>query len=236
MKCPECGAFVKSGVEKCPKCGHGLPNTKTEGPMKGAASGKTTGSAGAPKGEPPSKGSAIASKKGMPGAKGRSKIVDMRSSGKGPGGFPPTPGPQQFDGTQAPKRSMKPMIAGILLFVCAVDTVLYGILLLTMIDKATLETMGYSGDTLDLALATVKGLGYYMLVIGLVAIIPGIFAILRKKWGLCLGFSIVSILTVGMAFTSSILAIVAMILIILSRKEFAGMNDENKLPEPELRR
>jgi len=128
------------------------------------------------------------------------------------------------------------MIAGILLFVCAVDTVLYGILLLTMIDKATLETMGYSGDTLDLALATVKGLGYYMLVIGLVAIIPGIFAILRKKWGLCLGFSIVSILTVGMAFTSSILAIVAMILIILSRKEFAGMNDENKLPEPELRR
>lgn len=220
MKCPECGAFVKSGIEKCPKCGHGLP--KTEKAMKV---------------ETPAKGAAGATKKST---KGKAKIVDMRKTDQR---FPSSPGPRPEEELVGPKRTIKPILAAVFLFIvaaqCFVQTAYYFFIVDEEYYRTILTQIGYTDDlesTLDLAMNMTMGCEIFFVIVGIFAIIAAILAIRRMKWGVCLAGTILAIFSIGMLLSGSILAIVAMILIIKSRKEFAGMNDENTLPEPEIRR
>ena len=61
--------------------------------------------------------------------------------------------------------------------------------------------------------------------IGIVLAIPmvvgGVFAIQRKMWGFALVGSILGLFTIGFVFLSSIFAFIALILIAMSRNEFA---------------
>ena len=54
----------------------------------------------------------------------------------------------------------------------------------------------------------------------LLAIIGGIMAILRKMWALALVGSILGLLTIGPFFMGSLLSLIALILIAISRHEF----------------
>ena len=64
-------------------------------------------------------------------------------------------------------------------------------------------------------LSTVLVIGMvFLLIIGILPIIGGIYALQRKKWGLALAGSIVAI------FGSSVLGIVATIFVAMSRDEF----------------
>ncbi|MEK6851013.1 MAG: hypothetical protein AABY30_00585, partial [Candidatus Thermoplasmatota archaeon] len=58
------------------------------------------------------------------------------------------------------------------------------------------------------------------IIFSLIALIGGVFAIQRKMWGLGLAGGILGLLTWGF-FIGSILALVGLILIAISRKEFA---------------
>lgn len=223
MKCPECNAFVKAGVDVCPKCGHKLPKAK-----------------GAVVGSPPDAKKPGASRKGAPGAKkGGSKIVDMRATGRGPGPMYPPPG----SAPEGPKRTVKPTLAAVFLFIVAVQCFVQTIYCIVLIDRdyyhTMLTRMGYTGDIdsyVDLAMNMTLACEILFVIVGIFAIMAGIMAIKRIKWGLCLTGAIVAIFSGGLLFTGTALAITAMILLIVSRHEFAGMDRQDRLPEPEINR
>lgn len=220
MKCPECQAFVKSGVEKCPKCGHGLPASEK-----------------AMKGQPPAKGAAGTPKKG---AKGKAKIVDMRKTDQK---FPSSPEPRKEEEHIGPKRTIKPILSAVFLFIvavqCFIQTAYYFLIIDEDYYRTILTQAGYTDDLdsmVSLAMNMTIGCEIFFVIVGIFAIIAAIMAIKRMKWGLCLAGAIIAIFSGGLLFTGSILAIVAMILIIVARHEFAGMADGVQLPKPEIRR
>lgn len=58
------------------------------------------------------------------------------------------------------------------------------------------------------------------LVISIFPILGGIFAIKRKMWGISVACSIIGLLSIGIFFTSSLFSLIAIIILIISKKEF----------------
>ena len=117
----------------------------------------------------------------------------------------------------------KPILAGILNIVCGALRILGAIMLLIgiMFFIPVIMTGGL-GPVPDMpnwmvpgVLSTVMVIGMvFLLIIGILPIIGGIYALQRKKWGLALAGSIVAILG------SSVMGILATILIAMAKDEF----------------
>ena len=63
-------------------------------------------------------------------------------------------------------------------------------------------------------------IGSIEIVISILVIIGGIFALKKKGWGFALLFSLLGFFTIGMFFISSILSILGLVLLFLSKHEF----------------
>jgi len=105
-----------------------------------------------------------------------------------------------------------PTVAGILLiFAGIISLIVWGIIL---------ALGGLLAALLPIGGALLLVCGAVGVIFGLFAIIGGAMAIQRKNWGLALVGSILGLLTIGFVGEATVLSLIALILLAVSRKEF----------------
>ncbi len=128
------------------------------------------------------------------------------------------------------EKSKKPMIAGILMitaFILALVTAGN----MFFLDTSALnleEGMGGQVDQIDQSLIEniINICGALILIFGVFLLVGGIFAIKRIHWGFTLAASIIGIFSIGFQFVGSILSVIALILVFISKDEFKGKGEE----------
>jgi hypothetical protein len=139
----------------------------------------------------------------------------------------PEPEDIKYPPEQAPTKTSIPMIAGIFLIVAGILAMLSWIQVL-MIDVTAIESMidisqiqeMYPDITPEMIAGFLSTCAIIGCVISVFPILGGILAIKRKLWGIPLACSIIGLFTIGILFSSSGLSLIALILLIISRKEF----------------
>ena len=112
-------------------------------------------------------------------------------------------------------KTWMPTTAGILSIVAGASAILGGIILMALMPVYTQIMYGYGayGPFERQILGILGFMGVPIIVLGIVAIVGGVFAIRRKVWGMALAGAICSL-------TSLILGILSIIFVSMSRKEF----------------
>ncbi len=136
--------------------------------------------------------------------------------------------PNDINVRQSSNKNSMPLIAGILLIVAGVFSLISFITSYLALDLATIESMGfvtqfqqiYPTMTSEQVLGFVKTCTIVFLIIAIFPILGGILALKKKMWGIALACSIIGLFSIGILFTSSVISLIAMILLIISRKEF----------------
>jgi len=126
-------------------------------------------------------------------------------------------------GVQTVNQTWKPIVAGILNIVCGALRILGATaLLIGIMFFMPVAITGGPGPVPDMpnwmmpgVLSTILVIGLvFLLIVGILPIIGGIYALQRKKWGLALAGSIVAI------FGSSVMGILATIFVVMAKDEF----------------
>jgi hypothetical protein len=115
----------------------------------------------------------------------------------------------------AKEQTIKPVLAGIFLIIAALLAFYSGAVLLTA--ETIADDIPLMGDTLS-DLLTICGAIF--IIFGLLALLGGVFSMMRKKWGLALVGSIFALLSFGMGGIGSLLGLIALILVAISKSEF----------------
>ncbi|MEM0467048.1 MAG: hypothetical protein QXX20_05565 [Candidatus Thermoplasmatota archaeon] len=136
------------------------------------------------------------------------------------------------------KRDIKPVLAGIFLILAAV----FGFVLWTIpftLDDTAFESMinitqikeMYPEITFEQLKSSVMMCSVIQYILCVVTLLGGILAFKKKVWYIAILGSICGIFTVGTppAFVSTMLSILALILLLLSRKEFQGTAPQEKI-------
>lgn len=135
----------------------------------------------------------------------------------------PDPNMRQDPFKQSSSKSSTPMIAGILLIIAGVLALLSWVSVITMatsiINISMLQEMDVT-MTVERAREILVICGIIGCILAIFPILGGIVALKRKLWGMALAGGILGLFTIGPLFLSSILALISIILIIISRQEF----------------
>ena len=135
---------------------------------------------------------------------------------------------QTYTYDDVPKKSDKysfPIIAGVLLLIAGVLALISFIQVLTInvntlgsvVDISQLETLNVTPEQLKDFLHTCAIIGC---IISVFTILGGILSFRKKLWGMALACSIIGLFTFGPMLISSILCLIALILIAISKQEF----------------
>jgi hypothetical protein len=138
---------------------------------------------------------------------------------------PPDYGPQPPPGMPPPQpmsppsgsSSPLPIVAGILLIIVALQAYIVGGALFVGSEFVSSFSDVPGADTLSDIL---KVCGIIFIILGILVILGAVSAITKKSWGLALVGSIIGIFTIGYYLTGTLLSIVALILLALSKDEF----------------
>lgn len=128
------------------------------------------------------------------------------------------------------KKTIKPTLAGILLIVIAIFTIIISATLVT-IDESTVEEIIEGNPQIQKLMSDTNlknqdlmniysTCGTIGIVISIFIILSGVLALKRRLWGIALVGAIIGIATFLISIISGILAIIPLILLIISRKEF----------------
>jgi len=126
-----------------------------------------------------------------------------------------------------PNKISKPMIAGILLIIAGILAIINWIQIYT-IDATTLDSLIDISQLKDIdptitaesIVNFIKNCAIIGFIISIFTILGGFISIKRKLWGIALTCSIIGIFSIGIIFTSSLLSFIAMIILIMTRKEY----------------
>lgn len=134
--------------------------------------------------------------------------------GPQPPPYMPPPGPM---GPPSGSSSPLPIVAGILLIIVALQAYIVGGALFVGSEFfESLSDYPGMGELADI----LKICGIIFIIFGILVIVGAISAITKKSWGLALVGSIIGIFTLGYYLTGTLLSIVALILIAISKDEF----------------
>jgi hypothetical protein len=116
------------------------------------------------------------------------------------------------------KKTILPVIGGALLIVTAIMGLFMGAMLLA-VDVSELDQYGLdiAGDMLE-DIMTVCGT--IIIVLSLIVVLGGFFGVMRKHWGIAVVGGVLGLFIIGPMMVGSILSLVGLILIAVSRKEF----------------
>ena len=119
----------------------------------------------------------------------------------------------------------KPLIAGILLIIAGLLGIYIWISAPFFDSSVIEESLRQSGADISIEqfesiLNTCTTIG---LIISIFPILGGIFSIQRKNWSFCIVLAIIGLFTIGPFFISSLLSLIGLILIIISKNQF-GVN------------
>ncbi len=129
-----------------------------------------------------------------------------------------------------PKKSGKysfPVIAGVLLIIAG-TLALISFIQVLLIDTNTIESIidvaQIQTSDVNLTSAQIKEFMNTCAIIGCIisvfTILGGILSFRKKLWGMALACSIIGLFSLGPMFISSILCLIALIFIVLSKQEF----------------
>lgn len=120
-----------------------------------------------------------------------------------------------------------PLIAGILLIISGVIAILFwGFMIISidttvsMMDLTQLQEM-YPGVTEGQISELVSMCSIVFIVLAIFPILGGVLSLKKKLWGIVLAGSILGLFTLGPLFISSALTFIALILVVLSKKEYS---------------
>ena len=128
---------------------------------------------------------------------------------------------------QSSNNKSFPKIAGILLIIAGILALVYWIQFLLLditilesyIDIDQLQQLDPT-ITIEQIVEILNTCAVIGCVLSIFPILGGILAIKKKLWGISLVGSIIGLFTLGIFFTSSILSLISLILLIISKKEF----------------
>jgi len=120
-------------------------------------------------------------------------------------------------GTPAKPHTMMPMIGGIILIVAAVTSIGFWAYVAFFAASMVGGFVPVGGEMLVGIIAVCGGI---MIVLGIIGLLGGIMAIRRKMWALALVGSILGLFTIGYLGISSLLSFIALIILVIARKEF----------------
>lgn len=113
-----------------------------------------------------------------------------------------------------------PLIAGVLLILSSALAILNGIVFIFSDLSIFISSNDLSGIPPELVETILFVCGIVILVLAIFALLGGIMSIRKKMWGFALGGAILGLFTLGPLLISSILSIIALIFIVLSRDQF----------------
>ena len=119
------------------------------------------------------------------------------------------------------RKSASPVAGGVLVLIAGLLAIVNAATFLTY-SIANLENTGVSlpsGVTWNDVLGTLRACGAIEVILGAVAIVGGVFAVQRKHFGLAIAGSLLGMFGFGLAI-GSLLGLIGLILIAVSRKEF----------------
>ena len=133
---------------------------------------------------------------------------------------------QNFPEIPTKKSSLLPF-AGILLILAGILALINWIPMLYM-DAETLEELNvisqlqkqYPSITTEQALGFLKTCATIGIIISIFPLLGGILSIKRKLFGIAVACSIIGIFSIGIIFSSSVLSLVGLIILIISRKNY----------------
>ncbi|MEM2943591.1 MAG: zinc ribbon domain-containing protein [Methanomassiliicoccales archaeon] len=116
----------------------------------------------------------------------------------------------------------KPVVGGVLIIISGLMGVIVGLSLAVLSGEIMemIEDM-YGPDIVAGLEGILTACGVIWFIIGLIAVIGGIFAIRRKKWGFAVVGGVLALLTIGPWLLGSILGLIGLILVAISRNEFS---------------
>ena len=126
--------------------------------------------------------------------------------------------PPMYGAPPAKPQTMMPMIAGILLIVAGILSIAnWGYILAVFATDPT--AAGFMALIPGLA-TLVYVCGGIFIVLSIITLLGGVMALRRRMWGLALVGSILGLFIIGPFGVSSLLSLVALIILAISRKEF----------------
>ncbi|MDH7508198.1 MAG: zinc ribbon domain-containing protein [Methanomassiliicoccales archaeon] len=134
----------------------------------------------------------------------------------------PQKAPPQAAPVGARQMTSKPVVGGALIIISGLIGIVMGLILAALSGEIEemLQDM-YGPDVISAVEGALVACGVIWFIIGLIALVGGVFAIRRKKWGFAIVGGVLALLTVGPWFIGSILGLVGLILIAMSRNEFS---------------
>lgn len=116
--------------------------------------------------------------------------------------------------TNQPPRTVFPTVAGILMIVVGAIHLMFGIIVAAV--SGLIGTMAAMFGLGMLTAPFIVAIGAPLMVLGLISLIGGVYALNRRAWGMALAGSICSL--VPPVFT--VIGVVAIVFVVLSQKEF----------------
>ena len=127
-------------------------------------------------------------------------------------------------------KSYKPLIAGIFLIIAGVLGI-YTWVSTSLFDISTIDPAIFEQTGVEITIEQLQEILGICSIIGVIIsifpILGGILSIKRKMWGFTIVMSIIGLFTIGPVLVSSILSMIALILIALSKNEFQLINDKD---------
>jgi hypothetical protein len=118
------------------------------------------------------------------------------------------------------EKSALSLIGGALILVAGLMGLALGAIFLT-IDVNQLDQYGISvSGATDMIEDILNVCGTILVILGLVAILGGVFGVMRKHFGLVILGGVFGLLCIGPWFLGSLLALVGLILVAVARKDF----------------
>ncbi len=135
-------------------------------------------------------------------------------------------GPAPAPVAPAARGSLIPVVGGILIIISGIIGIVIGLTLAvaaSAISEMFADLYGgmYGIDVLGMFEGILVACGVIWFIIGLIAFIGGVFGLRKKRWGLAIVGGVFALLTIGPYFIGSILGLIGLILVAISKREFS---------------
>ncbi|HEC89910.1 MAG: hypothetical protein DRN12_01260 [Thermoplasmata archaeon] len=122
------------------------------------------------------------------------------------------------------KTSSKPLIAGIFLIIAGILSILTW-LSVSLVDFSTIiDPTMFQQQGVNLSMQQIESIinicATIAIILAIFPIIGGIFSVTRRKWAVAILGGVLGLFIIGPIFISSILSLIGLILIALSKEEF----------------
>jgi hypothetical protein len=119
-----------------------------------------------------------------------------------------------------PAQTAKPLIAGIMLIVFGLINAVYMAYNIITLETATSQYEGIGGDFLSFMADLFMICFAILMIFSIISVLGGIFAIKREKFSIAIIGAILGLFSLGPYCLSSIVALIALILLFVSKDEF----------------